>query len=128
MNEDIGALREYMAAQERELERWRHDVTVEGDFVCPGELAASNLRDEKSRLNSRVEALEAELREARSACASAAATAEAALRRLQEAEVVVSEARSVAAAITFRNSPRHNEELLAKVFRAVVAYDAGRPS
>ena len=33
-----------LAAAEREADRLRHGVPVEGDFVCPGELAAYNLR------------------------------------------------------------------------------------
>lgn len=28
-----------LGAAIRELERWRHDVTVEGDFICPDSLA-----------------------------------------------------------------------------------------
>lgn len=27
----------------RELERWRHGVTIEGDFVCDAELACANI-------------------------------------------------------------------------------------
>lgn len=32
---------ERLNAAERELERWRHGVTVEGDFVCPDSLRLS---------------------------------------------------------------------------------------
>lgn len=32
-------------AMARELERWRHGVTVEGDFVCPHQMEAERLRD-----------------------------------------------------------------------------------
>lgn len=31
---------------ERELERWRHGNTIEGDFVCPNELRAVNAEAE----------------------------------------------------------------------------------
>jgi len=36
-------LKEKSAALERELERWRHGVQVEGDFVCPDSLRANEL-------------------------------------------------------------------------------------
>lgn len=35
------------AAAERELERWRHGAPVEGDFVCPNELAALTAKAER---------------------------------------------------------------------------------
>lgn len=31
------AVREQLATAERELERWRHGITIESDFVCPNE-------------------------------------------------------------------------------------------
>lgn len=33
-----------LAAAERELERWRHGVQIEGDFVCPDSLSLSELQ------------------------------------------------------------------------------------
>ena len=44
------ALLDECAAMERELERWRHGLTIEGDFVCPNALAADNARDDLARL------------------------------------------------------------------------------
>lgn len=38
------ALERRLAAAERELERWRHGVTIEGDFVCPDSLALNTAR------------------------------------------------------------------------------------
>ena len=35
-----------LAEANRELERWRHGVTIEGDFVCPDSLALSEARAE----------------------------------------------------------------------------------
>ena len=35
-----------LADANRELERWRHGVTIEGDFVCPDSLALSEARAE----------------------------------------------------------------------------------
>jgi len=35
-----------LADANRELERWRHGVTIEGDFVCPDSLALSDARAE----------------------------------------------------------------------------------
>lgn len=32
---------------QRELERWRHGTTIEGDFVCPNALAGDALRRER---------------------------------------------------------------------------------
>jgi len=37
-------------AAERELERWRHGVTIEGDFVCPNDLRAANAERERDKL------------------------------------------------------------------------------
>lgn len=33
-----------LKSAERELERWRHGTTIEGDDVCPHELEAHNMR------------------------------------------------------------------------------------
>lgn len=38
----LKAITERAEAAERELERWRHGNTIEGDFVCPNELRAVN--------------------------------------------------------------------------------------
>lgn len=35
-----------LESAERELERWRHGKTIEGDFVCPNELRAVNVERE----------------------------------------------------------------------------------
>lgn len=42
----ITELETQLAAANQELERWRHGATIEGDFVCPHQLEASNLRAE----------------------------------------------------------------------------------
>jgi hypothetical protein len=41
--EEAATLRARLATVERELERWRHGVTVEGDFVCPDSLRMTAL-------------------------------------------------------------------------------------
>lgn len=45
------------AAQARELERWRHGSTIEGDFVCPYEFDLLQRDKEIERLNALVEDL-----------------------------------------------------------------------
>ena len=35
---------------ERELERWRHGTTIEGDFVCPNALALANMTDARDEV------------------------------------------------------------------------------
>ena len=42
----IADLTRQLAEANRELERWRHGVTIEGDFVCPDSLALSEARAE----------------------------------------------------------------------------------
>ena len=42
----IADLTRQLAEANRELERWRHGVTIEGDFVCPDSLALSESRAE----------------------------------------------------------------------------------
>ena len=44
--ETIADLTRQLADANRELERWRHGVTIEGDFVCPDSLALSEARAE----------------------------------------------------------------------------------
>jgi len=44
---DNSALEAQLASVERELERWRHGNTTEGDFVCPNALAATNAQRER---------------------------------------------------------------------------------
>lgn len=58
LRSECDRLRAENAAQSRELERWRHGVTVEGDFVCPDSLALDITR-------TRIFELEQALREAR---------------------------------------------------------------
>lgn len=36
---NLGVAKEVAESLSRELERWRHGVTVEGDFVCPDSVA-----------------------------------------------------------------------------------------
>jgi hypothetical protein len=50
MSADMDSIAGERDAAIRELERWRHGVTIEGDFVCPNELAATNLEAEVARL------------------------------------------------------------------------------
>lgn len=45
-----------LAAANRELERWRHGVTVEGDFVCPDSVALTEARAEADRMRAVYEA------------------------------------------------------------------------
>jgi hypothetical protein len=42
--DDVKRLRAQVASLERELERWRHGVTIEGDHVCPDSLALNDAR------------------------------------------------------------------------------------
>jgi hypothetical protein len=42
MAEQLKAAMEEVDSLHRELERWRHGVTVEGDYVCPAELELTN--------------------------------------------------------------------------------------
>lgn len=60
---EVGTLRAQLAtvtrdrdAALREAERLRHSIAIEGDFVCPNELAATNLTAENARLRKVVEA------------------------------------------------------------------------
>lgn len=42
---EVDALKKQVEAMQRELDRWRHGATVEGDFVCPNELELQRWRD-----------------------------------------------------------------------------------
>lgn len=41
---EVERLKEQVTARERELERFRHGVTLEGDFICPDSLALTEAR------------------------------------------------------------------------------------
>lgn len=44
-----------IAALERELERWRHNQMVEGDYVCPDSLELNEAKNEIERLKALLE-------------------------------------------------------------------------
>lgn len=46
----LGAAAKECDSAKRELERWRHGVTVEGDFVCPDSLECERLRTANAEL------------------------------------------------------------------------------
>jgi hypothetical protein len=48
-------------ATERELERWRHGVPIEGDYVCPHELEVTNLRADNAALRAEILGLKEEV-------------------------------------------------------------------
>lgn len=52
------ALAVRVEAAERELERWRHEVPIEGDYVCPNALRADNAEAEADLMRGVVEAAE----------------------------------------------------------------------
>jgi hypothetical protein len=41
---EIVQLRNHLRAALAELERWRHGLTIEGDYVCPRDLECNSLR------------------------------------------------------------------------------------
>lgn len=47
LQEERDGLRAALTAAERELERWRHGNTIEGDFVCPNALRAYDATRER---------------------------------------------------------------------------------
>ena len=44
LRSQLAAAKEESASLQRELERWRHGATIEGDFVCPHEAENTALR------------------------------------------------------------------------------------
>ena len=51
--EERDRLRKNLESAERELERWRHGVPIEGDYVCPNALQADVLTAENTALRER---------------------------------------------------------------------------
>lgn len=72
---ELDRLRKQNAVLTRELERHRHGVTIEGDFVCPDSLQLDRLRAENDRLwrirskrEDRIAELEAEVDQLQKNC------------------------------------------------------------
>ena len=54
---ELSALRKRLAEAERERDRWRHGVPIEGDYVCPDSLRADAAEATIARVRKRADAL-----------------------------------------------------------------------
>ncbi len=50
LHQQLAAANAEIAAMTRELERWRHGVTIEGDFVCPDSLELTETKQQLSAM------------------------------------------------------------------------------
>jgi hypothetical protein len=61
LGEEVTRLRADLAASQREADRWRHGVPIEGDYVCPDALRADAAEQRAKSLEADLESLRAEL-------------------------------------------------------------------